>query len=355
MRNVRNLGTLKAWRSGKSGSDWVTHFSSRTKEQCFYSSDKRQLVVAAIPRYAPGGHGPEALENELNLHALKSHCLEAHNIDLTDTSTSGAFDQFSQDGAGTTTTQPQDLIIVQDYQLPSDLYGLEGCPLILEQSILAGLPWVPKSFRRSSKPCQLVRIRSGDPCPRCEDGKLKVEKAVELGHTFHLGTRYSKPLGASVALPKELRGPDVDLGEEDKALMQMGCHGIGVSRMIGAVAAVLVDDKGLNWPAAIAPFQVVVLADKNFEDVGMQVHDELTQREAHGETIDVVLDDRGKGFSIGWKLNDADAIGYPVIVVAGRSWRLQKKLELQCRRLGVKEAVPLDRLGPRVQEILERL
>ncbi len=98
-----------------------------------------------------------------------------------------------------------------------------------------------------------------------------MHKAIEVGHIFHLGTRYSQPLNAVVAVP-----PEVDAAGQ--VAMQMGCHGIGLSRMIGAVAAALADSKGLNWPKVIAPFEVAVLPGKGNEEDAVAVYEELRGR-----------------------------------------------------------------------------
>lgn len=164
-------------------------------------------------------------------------------------------------------------------------------------------------------------IRPGDGCPKCPNGHLTPNPGIEVGHTFHLGTRYSEPLNAVVATPDN----------KENVPVHMGCHGIGVSRLIGASAALLQDEKGLNWPRAIAPFEVVLVSAAGVpqEDV-TEVYDTL---QVSG--LDVVLDDRS-GKSLGWKLKDADLIGYPVIAVLGKAWKEDRRVEVQCRRLGYK-------------------
>jgi prolyl-tRNA synthetase len=137
----------------------------------------------------------------------------------------------------------------------------------------------------------------------------------------------------------------------------MGCHGIGVSRIIGAVASLLSEKKGLNWPRVIAPYEVIVLMGPQTEGEAVDVYDALGKKnegENGGKEVDVVLDDR-KEKSLGWKLKDADLIGYPVVVVLGRGWKERREVEVQCRRLGVRKDVRLGGLRGEVLALLERL
>ncbi len=221
------------------------------------------------------------------------------------------------------------------------------------------------------KPLDLLQIKSGDPCPKCFTGVLKVQRAVELGHTFFLGTRYSKALQVSVAADLQLKAEKVRIGtgaaalragecptgnsaeEGDHAHLQMGCHGIGLSRLVAAVANSLADSKGLNWPRVIAPFEVVIISSRGLEDAAVCVYDQLvasspTTRSRAGPgsigsdkgVVDVAIDDREKDMA--WKLADADLIGYPIIVVLGRSWKNNQKCEVQCRRLGLSTEVAVN-------------
>ena len=136
----------------------------------------------------------------------------------------------------------------------------------------------------TQQPLNLLRIVDGDPCPEC-DSTLNVQKAIELGHIFHLGARYSEPLNATVTTPVELlggSGPTIEghtttLSSSTREVpMQMGCHGIGVSRIIGAVADTLADTKGLNWPRAIAPYEIVIVPGKGREDDALEVFDKIS-------------------------------------------------------------------------------
>ncbi|KAJ5047130.1 uncharacterized protein L3040_002972 [Drepanopeziza brunnea f. sp. 'multigermtubi'] len=254
--------------------------------------------------------------------------------------------------------------------LPPDLLpDTEGPSKDIPVELEEPLKKIPMEFFQvnptTQQPLNLLRIQEGDPCPRCTDGSLKVQKAIELGHTFHLGTRYSKPLEATIVAPVEKPiSADEFAKDEDnhtnpskgrkqtarQVPMQMGCHGIGVSRIIGAVADTLADDKGLNWPRAMAPFEVLIVPSNTRNDSSaLEVYDTL----ALGSSLDLVLDDRDK--SMGLKMGDADLIGYPVIVIVGRAWLAEGKLEVQCRRLDVKEKVPIGELKVYVESLLAQL
>ena len=208
-----------------------------------------------------------------------------------------------------------------------------------------------------------VRIETGDSCPNCSEGTLKIESAVELGHTFHLGTRYSTPLELMIdADPSQKDSqqeitstPSQSVTRSDRMPVQMGCHGIGVSRLIAAVADSLADSNGLNWPRVIAPFEAIIIPTKGLESEAPNVYDLLTASKGwpSQSPIDAILDDRERNF--GWKLKDADMIGYPVIVILGRDWKKERKCEVQCRRLTVKESISADDLRSYVEQLLQRL
>ena len=218
------------------------------------------------------------------------------------------------------------------------------------------------SLRRDPKttqPLNLLRIKDGDSCARCDDGKLKVQKAIELGHTFHLGTRYSTSLEANVMVPRNLVQdptqiiPQKKEGDKTSCLvaMQMGCHGIGVSRLIGAVADTLADEKGLNWPRVMAPYEVVVIPGKGNEDGALEVYDSLATK--NELPLDSILDDRDE--TLPWKMGDADLIGYPVLVILGKKWKKEGVCEVQCRRLGMRQDCLAHELPAFVRSLLVQL
>lgn len=273
------------------------------------STDRKTRITISIPKpdswkqtLQPSW---DSISNHVNLHAVKKSLPAELELD-TGIEASTLHDLLSQ--------PTTDTIIVKDRTLSTNPDAID-----------------------------ITLTSSGAACPRCPTGNLDVQKAIEVGHTFHLGTRYSEPLNALIAVPSS----------PTKQPMQMGCHGIGVSRLIGAIASLLSDARGLNWPRVIAPYEVVVLSTPHVEDgEAVEVYDALHRASELGG-VDVVLDDRmGKG--LGWKLRDADLIGYPVIVVLGRGWKERREVEVQCRRLGVKKDVGLSELRAEVLGLLEQ-
>lgn len=301
------------------------------------TKDRTKLVNVWYPKWTrplDGGETREYTDQDINLAEVKSLVPDL------DTAVEDALPFWSAAVAAETRTATEILNIV-DGRLPSSLASslsgptptlpswpstLTPPPTPLHPSTLQG-----SSNNNNNNPLNLLRIRTGDKCTHCSSGHLKVERAMELGHTFFLGTRYSQPLGAVATVPPSTQ----------PSPFQMGCYGIGISRIIGAAAEHLADKKGLNWPAAIAPYSCVVIPGKDADEgEAVQVCREIDgiagpERRA----VDVVLDDRSK--TLPWKMSDADLIGFPVIVLLGREWRDARRVEVQCRRLGVRQAVEL--------------
>lgn len=315
------------------------------------SRDKRTLVRGWYPKFFKQPGSPEPMEREVSSHAVKSIAIAA-GVDI-DLSVENPLEQWtayvkSQKTTNGSTPSVLDLYDAQVrvYQRPplSDLLqGTGRATTEIEYFML-------DKFPNTTNGLNLIKVHDGDKCPKCTQGTLKLDNAVELGHTFHLGTRYSDVLSASVMVDKSLLGAT---NSKDQIVpMQMGCHGIGVSRMITAVADRLADSKGLNWPRVMAPYEVIVVPGKGLEGEAEKVYDQLVSSDP-ATPVDVILDDRDK--QMGWKLGDADLIGYPIIVVVGKGWKNQQTLEVQCRRLGLREDVPLDQLPTFVRSLLERL
>lgn len=299
------------------------------------TKDRKTLVNAWYPKI-----GDSPSEDSWNIHAVKSVVPEL------DTSVSDAAPFWSealQEAKGQ--NGELQLLNVIDSRLSRAFEGLQDeLPLLPADLTNGHIPQSSISQTPTGIDLNLLRIADGDGCPRCESGTLEVHRALELGHTFLLGTRYSEPLEASVALPQN---PGVPVPT------QMGCFGIGVSRILGAVAEQLTDDKGLNWPRAIAPFEVVIIPTSGVNEQTLDFYDSLTKAESSATALDVVLDDRKEAF--GWKMQDADMTGYPVVVVLGKAWRERGVCEVQCRRLFIKENVKAEEVPQYIRALLERL
>lgn len=152
---------------------------------------------------------------------------------------------------------------------------------------------LPKSF------VDIREVKAGEQCPKC-NGILSEKHAIELGHVFKLGTLYSKAMGAN------FRDKDGKL----KPII-MGCYGIGITRLMAAVAEVMHDQKGLIWPSSISPFEAELISLPGGETNASHVYEELQKN-----GINVLWDDREE--SAGVKFADADLIGIPIRLVVSK-------------------------------------
>ncbi|SDP64964.1 prolyl-tRNA synthetase [Streptomyces sp. cf386] len=171
----------------------------------------------------------------------------------------------------------------------------------------------------------VVVVQEGDPCPNCGTG-LKLDRAIEIGHIFQLGRKYADALKLDV------------LGQNGKPVrVTMGSYGIGVSRAVAALAEQTADDKGLCWPAEVAPADVhVVAAGKALQtELALDVSEKLATA-----GLRVLCDDRA-GVSPGVKFTDSELIGVPQILVAGRR-AAEGVVELKDRRTGEREELTVD-------------
>lgn len=176
----------------------------------------------------------------------------------------------------------------------------------------------------------------GEFCPNC-DGILDVERGIEVGNIFKLGTKYSKAMKAVFA--------DVD-GKEKPYIM--GCYGIGISRTAAAAVERYHDENGIIWPVAIAPYQVIVVPVNTNDELQMKVAEEVYDKLLK-KGIEVVLDDRDE--RPGVKFKDADLIGFPYRITVGKT--IQEGLvEFKTRATG--EIITL-KPDEAVEKLLEKL
>ncbi len=171
------------------------------------------------------------------------------------------------------------------------------------------------------EPDRVADIRNvveGDPSPDGK-GRLAIQRGIEVGHVFYLGTKYSEAMKATY------------LDETGKpALMEMGCYGIGVTRIVGAAIEQNHDEKGIIWPGAIAPFQVVVCPVGAAKSEMVRAESEAIYQELLAAGIDVALDDRDE--RPGAMFADWELIGVPVRVTVGERSLKEGQLELLRRK-----------------------
>ena len=183
-------------------------------------------------------------------------------------------------------------------------------------------------------------VVEGDPSP---DGKgiLKFKRGIEVGHIFQLGQKYTTPMNATV------------LDENGKSVaMSMGCYGMGVSRLVGAVIEQKHDDKGIIWPTSIAPFHLIIIpinAHKS-EEVTTTAEKLYTDLTALG--IEVLLDDR-ENYRPGAKFADAELIGIPHRLVIGERGLANGVIEYTNRKSGDSSDLPLDGSALHLQQLIQ--
>lgn len=183
-------------------------------------------------------------------------------------------------------------------------------------------------------------ITADDVCPHC-GGPLKVNKGIEVGQVFKLGTKYSTALGATF----------LDQGGRPQPLV-MGCYGIGVTRTLAACIEQSHDENGIIWPRAIAPFEVVIVPinakDEALMSTSQAIYDEL---KAAG--VDVLLDDRKD--RAGVKFKDADLIGYPLRITVSKNTMETNEVEVRIRKNCQIANVAISDVKSYVQSLLETL
>jgi prolyl-tRNA synthetase len=179
------------------------------------------------------------------------------------------------------------------------------------------------------------RVREGEPCPKSGQ-PLKIVRAIEVGHVFKLGTKYSEKFGAVYTDDKKQSHP-----------MVMGCYGIGISRTLQAIVEQSNDPDGIIWPWHVAPWQVLVV---NLDPQDAAASDVAAQLAAAAEQAgaDVLLDDRAE--RPGVKFKDADLIGIPLRLTVGGKGLKEGIIELKWRTQKEVRKVPLPEAATAVAE-----
>ena len=228
--------------------------------------------------------------------------------------------------------------LVKGYIGPQNAQAL-GITVYADPRVAPGTTWVTGANKKDRHARNVVNgrdftpdayveaaeVRAGDACPECAT-EVVIDRAIEIGHIFQLGRKYSEALSLTV------------LDQNGKSqVVTMGSYGIGVTRAVAAIAEQTYDEIGLNWPPELAPAKVHIVATGK-EDLPFDTAEKIaSELEAAG--VSVMLDDR-RGTSPGVKFKDAELIGNPVVVVVGKSLE-QGNVEVRVRKSGDKQEVAL--------------
>ena len=181
---------------------------------------------------------------------------------------------------------------------------------------------------------------AGDPCPRCEHGRLEAHRGIEVGQVFYLGTKYSVAMGATYLDAEGRERP-----------IEMGCYGIGVSRLVAAAIEQNHDANGIICPFSVAPFQVLLLPI-NYKDQSIREATDNLYGELQKHGVEVLLDDRDE--RPGVKFKDADLVGIPLRVTIGAKGLEKGCFELRLRRDGKTEEVPVADGATKIRAIVDQ-
>lgn len=169
-------------------------------------------------------------------------------------------------------------------------------------------------------------VQSGDLCPKCS-GNIVIQRGIEVGHIFKLGTKYSHALGATF------------LDENGKERpMVMGSYGIGITRTLAAIIETNHDELGIKWPFSVAPYHVILIC-VNTKNAELMDLCEKLYKDFLDKGVEVLFDDRNE--RPGVKFNDADLIGIPIRVTIGPRSLQEEVAEIKMRRTGEELKVPL--------------
>lgn len=193
---------------------------------------------------------------------------------------------------------------------------------------LAGVNW----GRDLPEPivADIRNVVSGDASPDGQ-GSLEICRGIEVGHVFQLGTRYSESMNCTYLDEKGQQQP-----------MVMGCYGIGVTRVLGAAIEQRFDERGILWPVAIAPFQVVICPMGYDRSENVKLTTDRIYQELLNQSVEVIVDDRGE--RPGAMFADWELIGVPYRIVIGERGLKDGQLEFQARNATEAQVVPVDQL-----------
>jgi prolyl-tRNA synthetase len=191
---------------------------------------------------------------------------------------------------------------------------------------------------------EIAEVKEGDDCPACKSGKIRTEKAIEVGNIFPLKTKFTESFDFKV------QGPD---GKQIDILM--GCYGIGPSRVMGSIVEVHHDDNGMIWPKEVAPFDVhIVSLSSKDEAIQSKINSTVTGlvEDLEKQGTEVLWDDR-EGVSAGAKFADADLIGIPLRIVVSEKTLKEDSVEWKVRSESDASLVSLEDAISKVQEFIK--
>ncbi len=194
---------------------------------------------------------------------------------------------------------------------------------------------------RDFRPAEFADLRlatAGDSCPRCDSGRLESHRGIEVGQIFYLGKKYSEALAATYLDAEGRERP-----------IQMGCYGIGISRLVAAAIEQNHDANGIIWPVAIAPFHVLLLPI-NYKDKAMRETTDRLYAELQARQIETIMDDRDE--RPGVKFKDADLIGIPLRVTIGPKALEKGGVEMRSRREGKTEEVAVAEAPGKIESFI---
>lgn len=229
--------------------------------------------------------------------------------------------------------------------------GIKGVIVVADHSITSGANFVagankpdthlknvnyPRDFQ-VEKMADIARARPGEGCPKCGH-PLTIARGIEVGHIFKLGAFLSEKMGASF----------LDKAGASRPII-MGCYGIGVGRLLAAVIELTHDDRGIIWPASIAPYQVYLCA-LMIEKADVLAAAEKVYNELQAAGLEVLFDDRQE--SPGVKFNDADLLGMPLRVTVSPRTLEKGSAEVKLRQQKETRLLPLEGLASQVKQVL---
>ncbi|MBN1963968.1 MAG: proline--tRNA ligase [Anaerolineae bacterium] len=201
---------------------------------------------------------------------------------------------------------------------------------------LAGVNY-PRDFTATAE-VDVAEAYDGARCGRCGEGRLHIERAIEMGHVFKLGTRYSAAFGATYKDEQGLEQPII-----------MGSYGIGLDRLIAAIIETHHDDYGIVWPRSVAPFDVHIVTlgrEETYHEQGRALHADLRRA-----GLDVLLDDRTEGAGV--KFADADLIGVPLRLTVSNRAVGRGTVEGKWRHAAERFDIPLDGVVEAVVKLVQ--